>query len=73
MAALRPLEEAALRMFKAGPDQFRMFVEQFEKAYALAQDELSRAPAAEIMVVQGRVQAYQHMLRVFKECTVERI
>ena len=72
MAQLSPLEVAALRLRNVAPDLFQQFIDQIEKAVEVATIAVTEAPPDQILVCQGRAQAYRYILRVLKECHIDR-
>lgn len=72
MPALNPFETAALRVRNASPQAFEDFKTMYELRLADLYRAIAHAPAHEIMIVQGRAQECEAVLRILKECTIER-
>ena len=56
------------QVFRGAPQEFEHALFEFEKYCEEAFEAMARAPSTEILVMQGRVQQAQALLRIFKEC-----
>jgi hypothetical protein len=72
MSALSPIESAALYMRNANPTAFEDFIKELEKLTEKSLDAMLSAPPDAIQLAQGTSRGYRHVLRIFKECTIER-
>lgn len=66
-----PLAEEALRLRNANPQAFDKFVGLWEQVRAHCAEDFAQAQPSEILIFQGRVQAYAHIIRILKECHIE--
>jgi hypothetical protein len=62
------LQRFALRLKNADPSGWDSFVEAFDVYTTEVTVAVTQAPAAEILVMQGRAQQCLALLRVFREC-----
>jgi len=73
MAALSPLQVAALRLRNASPQAFNDYVTEIQnEANALLLGVANAAPS-DVLVCQGRAQHAMSHLYKLKECTLERV
>ena len=66
------LSDLALQLRNGNPDAWDTFLMRLQSYYEDLTMKVVQAPAEEVMVAQGRAQATFALLRIFKECTVER-
>lgn len=66
------LSELALRLRNANPDVFSQFVATFNQYYEDLTFKVVQAPSDEVLQAQGRAQTAFALLRLFKECTLEK-
>jgi hypothetical protein len=72
MAKLSPIEEAALHLRNANPEAFEDFIKHLEILTEKALDAMLTAPPEAIQLAQGTARGYRVVLRILKECTIER-
>ncbi|HUD10818.1 MAG TPA: hypothetical protein VMS08_00285 [Candidatus Saccharimonadia bacterium] len=72
MAQLTPAEAAALHMRNADPQAFEDFTKQLEILVEKALDAMLTAPPEAVQLSQGTARGLRVILRIFKECTIER-
>jgi hypothetical protein len=72
MPALSPIETAALYMRNASPTAFEDFIKELEKLTEKSLDAMLSAPPDAVQLAQGTSRGYRHVLKILKECTVER-
>ena len=74
MPEVNPIEmkDWMLRLRNGNPEAFDKFLELLNNYYQDLMEKVIQAPPEEIMVAQGRAQGIMALLRMFKECTVER-
>jgi uncharacterized protein YfaT (DUF1175 family) len=70
MAKQHIVGETALRLKNSNPEAFADFVDAVEKTSRVVTDAVTQATSQDILVYQGRAQAYQTLLRYLKECDV---
>ena len=66
------LSDLALRLRNGNPDAWDEFLIRMQGYYEDLTMKVVQAPAEEVMVAQGRAQGVMALLRMFKECTVEK-
>ncbi len=74
MAEINPVEmkDWMLRLRNGNPEAFDKFLILLSDYYHDLMEKVVQAPAEEVMVAQGRAQGVMALLRMFKECTVEK-
>jgi hypothetical protein len=72
MAQLSPFETAALHLRNANPEAFEQFIKELEALTDKALDAMVSAPPEAIQLAQGTARGFRVVLRVLKECTIER-
>jgi hypothetical protein len=72
MPALNPFEQAALRLRNASPQAFEDFKAMYDRRFAELCVKIAHSPAHEIMIIQGQAQECEAIIRILKECTIER-
>ena len=72
MAEKQSLSDLCLRLRNGNPEAFDAFLIELRSYYDHLTDEVVQATADQVLVAQGRAQSAFALLRIFKECTVER-
>jgi len=74
MAEVNPTEmkDWMLRMRNGNPEAFDKFLLLLQQYFDDLSLKVVQAPVEEVCVAQGRAQGAMALLRMFKECTVER-
>ncbi len=72
MAKLSPIQEDALLLRNGNPPAFERFVGRLDQIKDKCVEAFTASSPNEILIFQGRVQAYTDVLRILKECTLER-
>ena len=70
MAKQHIIGETAARLKNSNPEAFAAFVDAIEKTSRIVTDAVTQATSQDILVFQGRAQAYLSLLRYLKECDV---
>lgn len=63
-----PLKHATLRLRKAAPQEFQLFLNQFELYTNDVTVAVTNAPADQVLVAQGMARQCRALLRAFVEC-----
>jgi len=72
MAAFSPFQETLILLRNGNPQAFDQVLVHLGKLLDTAMGTMATATPADILVTQGRVQAYTNVLRIFNESTIDR-
>ena len=72
MAEKQSLSDLCLRLRNGNPEAFDEFLTALTAYYEDLTFKVVQAPVEEVCVAQGRAQSAFAILRIFKECTVEK-